>query len=61
MPDREVVRNAVARVLFNASNYPLAAQSRMLGQDTRPLTDKVTDAVMFALIAEADVENGRQQ
>lgn len=44
--DREALRLAVGAVLFNASNYPQAVQARLLGQDTRPLTEKVVDAVL---------------
>lgn len=45
----ETVRAAVGSVLWNASNYPERVQARMLGQDTAPLRDKVTDAVLAAL------------
>lgn len=45
----ERVRAAVGGVLWNASNYPERVQARMLGQDTAPLRDKVTDAVLAAL------------
>lgn len=46
--DREVLRVAVGGVLFNAMNYPELVQARILGQDTRPLTEKVVDAVLAA-------------
>lgn len=46
-----VLRVAVGAVLWNVSNYPARAQARMLGQDTRPLTEKVTEAVLAALAA----------
>lgn len=50
-PSRHAIESAVGEVLWHASNYPEAAQSRILGQDIKPLRDKVTDAVMRVLEA----------
>lgn len=50
------VRAAVQSVLWNASNYPERAQSRMAGADIAPLTAKVTDAVLAVLRPPAEVE-----
>lgn len=44
--DREVVEFAVRSVLWNASNYPKAVQSRILGQDITGLSAAVTDVLM---------------
>lgn len=52
---RGLLRVAVGGVLFNAMNYPEPVQSRILGQDTRPLTEKVVDAVLSALVDAAEV------
>lgn len=43
------VRDAVGGVLFNVSNFPREAQTRLLGRDMAPLRDKITDAVLDAL------------
>lgn len=42
----EKLRVAVGEVLWNASNYPERVQSRLLGQDTGPLREKVVDAAV---------------
>ena len=39
---------AIGEVLFNVMNYPEAVQAGMLGQNTRPLTEKLIDAVLAA-------------
>ena len=39
---------AIGEVLFNVNNYPKAVQARMLGENTRPLTEKLVDAVLAA-------------
>jgi hypothetical protein len=44
-PTREQIDTAVGSVLFNVSNYPDAAQSRLWGRDLGQLREKVTDAV----------------
>ena len=46
MADKKSLATAVGGVLFNAMNYPERVQSRMLGQDIRPLTGKVLDAIL---------------
>jgi len=51
------IRDAVGGVLFNASNYPEPVRSRILGQDTRPLTEKVVRAVMAAISAPQPVRD----
>lgn len=45
-PTREQIGTAVGAVLFNVSNYPEAAQSRLWGRDIGPLREKVTDAAL---------------
>lgn len=47
--DRDAVSQAIGAVLFNASNFPERAQSRLLGQDMGPLRAKLTAAVLDAL------------
>ena len=49
MTTRDHLRGALTNVLSNASNYPEKAQSRILGQDVGPLTDRATDAALSAL------------
>lgn len=39
---------AIGGVLFNVSNFPEAAQARLLGQNMRPLNEKLADAVLAA-------------
>lgn len=46
--EREALRIAVGRVLFNASNFPEKVQTRLLGQDMAPLNAKLLDAVLDA-------------
>lgn len=46
MAIEEEIARAVGEVVWNASNYPEAVQARMLGQDTAPLRDKISAAVM---------------
>lgn len=46
---RRKVQSAVGGVLFNVSNFPQEAQSRLLGRDMAPLRDKITDAALDAL------------
>lgn len=46
--EREALRIAVGRVLFNASNFPERVQARLLGQDMAPLNEKLTVAVLAA-------------
>lgn len=46
---RETAARAAGAVLWNVSNYPERTQAAMLGQDTGPLRDKVTDAVLAAV------------
>lgn len=53
---RALIDRAVGAVLFNASNYPERVQSRILGQDTSPLREKVTDAVLAVLPEHSDSE-----
>lgn len=48
-PLADVIRRALGEVLWNASNYPDRVQPYILGQNTAPLRDKATDAVMAAL------------
>lgn len=48
-PTREQIGTAVGGVLFNVSNYPEQAQSRLWGRDIGPLREKVTDAVLAVL------------
>lgn len=64
-----VVRRAVGGVLFNVSNFPEKAQSRLLGQNMGPLNERITDAVLDALRPsevlteqqKADLEEGLRQ
>ena len=60
--DREALLVAVGGVLFNAMNYPEPVQARILGQDTRPLTEKVVNAILAARgdAAPTEVEWGVQ-
>lgn len=46
--DYQALDRAIGAVLFNASNFPAAVQSRILGQNMRPLTEKLVDAVQAA-------------
>lgn len=46
--DYEALDRAIGGVLFNVSNFPERAQSRLLGQNMRPLTEKLVDAVQAA-------------
>ncbi|MDT0211228.1 hypothetical protein [Curtobacterium sp. BRD11] len=46
---REELGRAVGSVLFDVSNYPKEAQSRLWGRDIGPLREKVTDAVLAAM------------
>lgn len=46
MSIEEQIDRAVGGVVWNAANYPEAAQSRMLGADISPLREKITSAVM---------------
>lgn len=50
----KVVNRAAGQVLFNASNYPKAAQSHILGQDMGELREKVTQAVVSAVALEVE-------
>lgn len=51
---RRKVQSAVGGVLFNVSNFPQEAQTRLLGRDMAPLRDKITDAVLDALGIKVD-------
>lgn len=44
--DYDALDRAIGAVLFNVSNFPERAQSRLLGQNMRPLTEKLVDAVL---------------
>jgi hypothetical protein len=46
--DYAALDRAIGEVLFNVSNFPPAAQSRLLGQNMRPLNEKLADAVLAA-------------
>lgn len=46
MTTREQLRGALTNVLSNATNYPEKVQTRLLGQDMGPLTEKVTDVAL---------------
>jgi hypothetical protein len=46
--DYAALDRAIGGVLFNASNFPERVQSRLLGQNMRPLTEKIADAVIAA-------------
>lgn len=48
--ERETVSTAIGAVLFSASNFPERVQSRLLGQDMGPLREKLTQAVMQAVM-----------
>lgn len=48
-PNRDVLWGAIQKVLQNTGNYPERAQSRIMGTDVRPLTERVTDAVLATL------------
>lgn len=41
----EEIARAIGGVLFNVSNFPEKAQSRLWGQDMKPLNDKLTSAL----------------
>jgi hypothetical protein len=53
LPTREQIDSAVGAVLFNVSNYPDPAQSRLWGRDIGPLRENVTAAVL-ALLSQPD-------
>lgn len=46
--DRAALDIAVMTVLTNVMNFPEKVQARLLGQDMRPLGDRVIDAVLDA-------------
>lgn len=46
--DYAALDRAIGSVLFNVSNFPAPAQARLLGQNMRPLTEKLVDAVLAA-------------
>lgn len=46
--DYAALDRAIGAVLFNASNFPDKVQTRILGQNMRPLTEKLVDAVLAA-------------
>lgn len=46
MTIREQLRGALTNILSNASSYPETVQTRLLGQDMGPLTEKVTAAAL---------------
>lgn len=46
--DIMALERAIGAVLFNVNNYPEAVQSRLLGQDTSGLREKLIDAVLAA-------------
>lgn len=48
IPDEalEALRTTIGGVLFNVSNFPEKAQVRLLGQDMRPLNDRLTTAIV---------------
>jgi hypothetical protein len=46
--DYAALDRAIGAVLFNASNFPERVQSRLLGQNMRPLNEKLADAVLAA-------------
>lgn len=48
--------HAIGAVLFNASNFPPAVQSRLLGQDMWPLRQRLMLAVKDALLSDEAVE-----
>lgn len=43
---RDDITRAVGGVLFNVMNFPEAVHTRLLGQDMKPLNDKLTDAIL---------------
>jgi len=43
---RKALRGALGDVLCNAMNFPEKVQSRILGQDMRPLMDATTGAIL---------------
>lgn len=47
---------AIGEVLFNVSNFPERAQSRLLGQDMWPLRQRIVLAVKDALLSDEAVE-----
>lgn len=49
MTIREQLRRALTNVLSNATNYPEKVQTRILGQNMGPLTERVTDAALTVL------------
>ena len=56
---REALRVAIGSVTSNASNFPEKVQARLLGQDMAPLTEKLVDAVVGAVIPVTGPQVGR--
>jgi hypothetical protein len=46
--NRDELNGAIASVLTNAFNYPEKMQVRMLGQNMKPLIERVRDAILAA-------------
>jgi hypothetical protein len=46
--DYAALDRAIGSVLFNVSNFPERAQARLLGQNMRPLNEKLADAILAA-------------
>lgn len=62
--DREALSVAIGGVLFNVMNFPAAAQSRLLGQDMRPLRYTLEDAVLeagFSRTTVSDAASGAER
>ena len=54
------IRDAVATVLTNVSNYPERAQLYLLGESLGPLIDRVTEAVRSVLAEQGDPAIGEE-
>jgi hypothetical protein len=59
--DYAALDRAIGGVLFNVSNFPERAQARLLGQNMRPLTEKLVDAVQAAGFIRATPGENREE
>lgn len=56
--DYQTLDRAIGAVLFNVSNFPERAQTRLMGANMRPLTEKLIDAVQAAGFRRTSPEGG---
>ena len=59
--NREHARIAVQRALWNAKNYPPAAQPYILGRDITPLVDAVLDSLLASGVIVTDTKEAAKQ